>query len=81
MIMIPKIIHYCWFGKNEKDEQSKRFIAGWKEILTDYEFIEWNEKNFPIGNQCTYVKEAYKLKKYAFVSDVARMYTSDRIFN
>ncbi len=72
--MIPKIVHYCWFGSNEKDEQSKRFIAGWKEILTDYEFIEWNETNFPIEKQCKYVKEAYKLKKYAFVSDVARMY-------
>ena len=71
--MIPKIIHYCWFGDGELSEQAKNCIATWKKYLSDYEIIEWNEKNFDI-NCCDYVKEAYGCKKYAFVSDYARLY-------
>lgn len=71
--MIPHIIHYCWFGGKEKPQEVNGYIEGWKKILPDYEFIEWNENNFPI-NYCEYTKEAYDAKKYAFVSDVARLY-------
>ncbi|MGL5963029.1 MAG: glycosyltransferase family 32 protein [Fusobacteriaceae bacterium] len=70
--MIPKKIHYCWFGKNEKPEIVKKCIESWKKILTDYEIIEWNETNFDIDCN-SYVKEAYKRKKYAFVSDYVRV--------
>ena len=70
---IPKIIHYCWFGNNEMNEVGKRCIATWKKYLPDYDIIEWNEDNFDINiNQ--YVKEAYQMKKWAFVSDYVRLY-------
>lgn len=71
--MIPKIIHYCWFGNKEKPENVKKYIQSWKETLSDYQIIEWNEDNFPI-DYCRYSKEAYENGKYAFVSDVARLY-------
>jgi len=70
---IPKIIHYCWFGKGEKPQIVNKCIDSWKKILLDYEIIEWNENNFDI-NCNKYVKEAYENKKYAFVSDYARVY-------
>lgn len=70
---IPKIIHYCWFGGNEKPENITFFINGWKEKLSDYEFMEWNESNFSVQEAPEYVKEAYSVKKYAFVSDYARI--------
>ena len=69
---IPRIIHYCWFGRSEKPEIVKKCIQSWKNILTDYEIIEWNEDNFDI-NSNKYVKEAYENKKYAFVSDYVRV--------
>lgn len=70
---IPKIVHYCWFGKGKKSDFMCNCIDGWKKKLVDYKFIEWNEDNFDI-NINTYVKEAYKNKKYAFVSDFVRLY-------
>ena len=69
---IPRIIHYCWFGRGEKPEIVKKCIQSWKNVLTDYEIIEWNEDNFDI-NSNKYVKEAYENKKYAFVSDYVRV--------
>lgn len=71
--MIPKIIHYCWFGRGEKPQSVLRFISQWKRILTDYRIVEWNEDNFDV-NFNDFTKEAYEHKKYAFVSDVARLY-------
>lgn len=71
--MIPHIIHYCWFGKKEKPKKIREYINGWKKLLPDFQFMEWNEKNFPI-DYCHYTKEAYEIGKYAFVSDVARLY-------
>ena len=71
--MIPKKIHYCWFGGGEQDEKTKACIASWKKYLTDYEIIEWNENNFDVNiNQ--FVSEAYNAKKWAFVSDYARLW-------
>lgn len=70
---IPKIIHYCWFGKKEKPIEVKKNIENWKDKMPDYKIIEWNEKNFNI-NYNNYTKQAYKNKKFAFVSDVARLY-------
>lgn len=71
--MIPKIIHYCWFGRKPLSDMAKRCIESWKRVLPDYEIKEWNEDNFDI-NAWIYTKEAYEAKKYAFVSDVARLY-------
>lgn len=71
--MIPKIIHYCWFGKGEKPELALRCIESWKKYCPDYQIIEWNEDNFDI-NINKYCREAYENRKYAFVSDIARLY-------
>lgn len=71
--MIPKTIHYCWFGGNPLPELAVKCIESWKKYCPDYEIIEWNESNFDI-NCCDYVREAYDAKKWAFVSDVARLY-------
>ena len=71
--MIPKIIHYCWFGRNPLPELAVRCIASWKKFLPDYELKEWNEDNFDV-NIISYRKEAYQQKKYAFVSDYARLW-------
>ena len=71
--MIPKVIHYCWFGHNPKSELMLRCIASWKKYCPDYEIIEWNEENFEIS-QNDYAREAYEEKKWAFVTDYARLW-------
>lgn len=73
MKKIPKIIHYCWFGRKEKNELVKFCIESWRNFLPDYQIIEWNEDNFNI-NINKYVKKAYEKKKYAFVSDYVRLW-------
>ncbi|WP_238916547.1 glycosyltransferase [Clostridium sp. YIM B02555] len=70
---IPKIIHYCWFGKGEKKDLIKKCIQSWEKYLPDYRIVEWNEGNFDI-NSIPYTKEAYENKKWAFVSDYIRLY-------
>lgn len=70
--MIPKKIHYCWFGGNPLPELAVKCIESWKKYCPDYEIIEWNEKNYDITDKCAYVQEAYKSKKWAFVSDYVR---------
>lgn len=70
--MIPKIIHYCWFGRGEMPELALKCIESWHKYMPDYEYKLWNEDNFDI-NSYQYTKEAYSVKKYAFVSDVARL--------
>jgi len=69
--MIPKIIHYCWFGCNSLPYLAQKCIASWKKYFPDYEIKEWNESNYDV-NKIPYTSEAYKAKKYAFVSDYAR---------
>lgn len=71
--MIPKIIHYCWFGRAPLPETAQKCIASWRKYLPDYEIKEWNEENFDV-EMMPYTSEAYFAKKYAFVSDVARLY-------
>lgn len=68
---IPKVIHYCWFGRNPLPESAKKCIASWRKFLPDYEIKEWNEDNYDV-NKIAYTAEAYAMKKYAFVSDYAR---------
>lgn len=70
--MIPKKIHYCWFGGKKLPEDVRKYIESWKKFCPDYEIIEWNENNFDV-NENQYSKEAYEAKKWAFVSDYARL--------
>lgn len=69
--MIPKIIHYCWFGGGRKPKLVRDCIKSWRRHLPDYEIIEWNEKNSDLTPP--FVKEAYKLRKWAFVADFIRL--------
>lgn len=71
--MIPKIIHYCWFGRNPLPKTALKCIDSWKKFFPDYEIKEWNEDNFDV-HILPYTEEAYKAKKYAFVSDYARLW-------
>lgn len=71
--MIPKIIHYCWFGHNPLPKLAEKCIASWRVYLPDYEIKLWNEDNFDV-NIVPYTSEAYAQKKYAFVSDYARFW-------
>ena len=71
--MIPKTIHYCWFGRNPLPKLAVQCIESWKKYLPDYEIKEWNEENFDV-TKIPYIKEAYEAKKYAFVSDYARFW-------
>ena len=71
--MIPKIIHYCWFGRNELPKSALRCIDSWRKHFPDYEIKEWNEDNFDV-DMMPFTREAYSRKKYAFVSDVARFW-------
>lgn len=70
---IPKIIHYCWFGRNPLPPLAIKCIESWKKYLPNYEIKVWNEDNFDV-NIIPYTKEAYEAKKYAFVSDYARFW-------
>lgn len=73
MSKIPKTIHFCWFGEEEYPEVVKKCINSWKEKLPDYQIKCWNSLNFDV-NICQYTKEAFQVKKYAFVSDYVRLY-------
>lgn len=71
--MIPKVIHYCWFGRGKMPDLAIKCLASWKFFLPDYELLLWNEDNFDV-DKVPYVKEAYQAKKYAFVTDYVRLY-------
>lgn len=71
--MIPKKIHYCWFGNNSKSSLVEKCIRSWKKYCQDYEIIEWNEENFDISQCPLYVQEAYQEKQWAFVTDYVRL--------
>lgn len=70
--MIPKKIHYCWFGGKEKPKLAKKCIDSWKKFCSDYEIIEWNESNFDVSKY-PYTKYCFDNKKWAFLSDFARL--------
>ena len=71
--MIPKVVHYCWFGRNPLPESAVKCIESWRKFMPDYEIKEWNEDNFDV-NIIPYTAEAYSVGKYAFVSDYARFW-------
>lgn len=70
--LIPKKIHYCWFGRGKMPEFLKKCIDSWRLNCPDYEIIEWNEDNYDV-NRHDYTREAYAHKKYGFVTDLARL--------
>lgn len=71
--MIPKVIHYCWFGGKELPSLAVKCIKSWQKYLPDYEIRRWDESNFDV-NAIPYTAEAYRQGKYAFVSDYARFW-------
>ena len=71
--MIPKKIHYCWFGRNPKPKLAEKCIASWKKYCPDYEIIEWNEDNFDV-NLNPYTQMCCEQKKWAFLSDYVRLW-------
>ena len=71
--MIPKTIHYCWFGRNHLPKSAIECIESWKRYFPDYEIKEWNEDNFDVSI-IPYTRDAYEAKKHAFVSDYARFW-------
>ena len=75
--MIPKKIHYCWFGGKSLPDDVKKCIKSWKKYCPDYEIIEWNESNYDLKKN-DYVKLAYESKKWAFLTDYVRL---DVIYN
>lgn len=70
--MIPKTIHYCWFGRGEKTKLAQRCIESWSKYCPDYRIIEWSEENFDV-NTNDYTRMCHEQKKYAFLSDYARL--------
>ena len=75
--IIPKKIHYCWFGGNPIPDKYKKWMESWHKYCPDYEIIEWNESNYDISKNL-YMKQAYENKKWGFVPDYARL---DIIYN
>jgi len=71
--MIPKIIHYCWFGRGPMPELALKCIESWHKFMPEYEYKLWNEDNFNV-NSTPYTKEAYEARKFAFVTDYVRLY-------
>ena len=70
--MIPLKIYYCWFGRGEKPKLAQKCISSWKKYCPDYEIVEWNEDNFDISSH-PYAAFCYRQKKWAFLSDYARL--------
>lgn len=70
--MIPKIIHYCWFGGNPLPKETERCIESWKKYCPNYDIVCWNETNYDIEKN-VYVRQAYKNKKWAFLTDYVRL--------
>ena len=70
--MIPKVIHYCWFGGGPLNELSEKCMASWKKLCPDYEIVRWDESNYDV-TKTKYMRQAYEAKKWAFVSDCARL--------
>lgn len=75
--MIPKIIHYCWFGRGQMPELAVRCIESWKKYLPEYELMLWNEDTFDL-DMYPYAREAYDNRKFAFVTDVVRLWVLEK---
>ncbi len=76
--MIPKIIHYCWFGGAPLPELEQRCLASWHEHMPDWEYKWWNEETYDLSSAPQYVRQAYEARKYAFVSDYVRLWALEK---
>ena len=70
-MLIPKVLHYCWFGKGPKSQLNEECLLNWKEQFPDYGIVEWNEDNFPI--EIPFLKNAYENKKFGYIIDFVRL--------
>ena len=70
--MIPKVIHYCWFGRGEMPKLMKKCVKSWDKYCPGWEVVLWNEDSFDV-NSTLWTKQAYEAKKYAFVTDYVRL--------
>lgn len=71
--MIPKTIHYCWFGGKPLPDDVKAYMETWRQHFPDFKIKQWDESNFDV-NALKYTRQAYYAKRFAFVSDVARLH-------
>lgn len=76
--MIPRIIHYCWFGGNPLPEIEQQCLASWKEHMPEWEMMRWDESNFDLSSAPLYVRQAYEARKFAFVSDYVRLWALEQ---
>lgn len=76
--MIPRIIHYCWFGGAPLSKLAEQCTASWHQHMPDWQYMRWDETNFSIADAPAYVQEAYAAKKYAFVSDFVRLWALEQ---
>lgn len=76
--MIPKILHYCWFGGNPLPELEERCLASWNRYMPEWEYKRWDESNFDIASAPLYVRQAYETRKFAFVSDYVRLWVLEQ---
>ena len=76
--MIPKVIHYIWFGNNSLTPLAEECLVSWKEQMPDWEIMRWDENSFDIAAAPLYVRQAYEAKKYAFVSDYVRLWALEQ---
>ena len=76
--MIPHIIHYCWFGRNQLPPLAEECMASWQKHMPDYKYILWDEQTFDIASAPLYVRQAYESRKYAFVSDYVRLWALEQ---
>lgn len=76
--MIPKILHYIWFGKNPLTPLAEDCLASWKTAMPDWQIMRWDETNFDIAAAPLYVRQAYEARKYAFVSDYVRLWALEQ---
>ena len=76
--MIPKIIHYCWFGQTPLPPLAEQCIASWKKHMPDWQIMRWDETNFDIAAAPLYVRQAYEARKFAFVSDYVRLWALEQ---
>lgn len=76
--MIPRIIHYCWFGGNPLPELAEKCIASWRNCMPDWQYMRWDETNYDIAAAPLYVRQAYEARKFAFVSDYVRLWALEQ---
>lgn len=76
--MIPKIIHYCWFGGNPLPELEQRCMESWQQHMPEWTIMRWDESNFNVAAAPLYVRQAYEARKYAFVSDYVRLWALEQ---